>query len=151
MEESKRIEKLLCGSVPFGELSNNHEDSEERRYKITGTPQQLDALEQVFFLMNQLGSEGHSSEIRMGYDGDGNARMQFKRIGKEKLAFPRDHLVFYIEKNNEQKRIDFKEFLRLLAQHGDSKWVEGEDKFLIYHDYDDSRDDDQQYFDTTIL
>ncbi len=157
MKESKKIEKLLGGRIPesgsgFYKLSHKDRDdgNEERKYKISGNKYQLDQLEQMFSLMNRLGSEGHSSEIRVFYDGDGEARMGFARIGRDKLPFPRDHLRFYLEKNHQPKKIDFEEFSRLLLEHKDFGWTEGEDKYSIIHDYDDDRDDGDQYFNASI-
>lgn len=62
------------------------QDTETRTYNITGYPEQLDIIEQMFNLMNYCGKSGASRTFNIWYDGDGGARLQFERDGKEKLV-----------------------------------------------------------------
>jgi len=56
---------------------------EKRTYTIEGLPAHLDQIEKAMFAMDHLGRVGSSRTIKIGYDGDGRARLRFAREGGE--------------------------------------------------------------------
>ena len=58
-------------------------DRETRTYSITALSYHLDKLEVLLRFFEVLGNIGHSSSVHIWYDGDGNARIEVLRLGKD--------------------------------------------------------------------
>jgi hypothetical protein len=68
--------------------------NETRTYEVTGDSASLDELERILSYMDRLGGAGASRAIHVFYDGDGAARLSFKRTDKkvEMKAPPKETL-----------------------------------------------------------
>lgn len=113
------------------------ESYEQRTYNIAGTTNQLDMLEQAFAYLQMLGEEGHTSGIKICYDGDGNARMLFERADKKSLALPLSNLNFYKGIGKDRKKISPEEFLQLAKEHQSLSWIENGQRRHITYDFRD--------------
>jgi hypothetical protein len=56
---------------------------ETRNYSIEAKPYQLDLLEEFFSTIQSCGSVGASRTLQIAIDGDGSARLKFKRTDKK--------------------------------------------------------------------
>ena len=73
-------------------------NKETRTYEITGCSKQLNILEKLFGRIEFFGSTGMSREINMYVDGDGAARLKFRK-NNEKLEHKDIENYFNTDKN----------------------------------------------------
>lgn len=66
-------------------LNEGNSEMETRTFSVTALPHHLDKLEVLLNYFTILGGIGHSTNFKIWYDGDGNARMEVSRVdGKKK-------------------------------------------------------------------
>ena len=92
--------------------------SEERTYRIIGTPQQLNQFERLMSYLHICGAAGHTDTVKIAYDGDGDARMTFEAEDGRDLPLPLDYIDFYKTiVNGEREKITSGEYFRLLQKY----------------------------------
>jgi dipeptidyl aminopeptidase/acylaminoacyl peptidase len=77
----------------------------KRVYEVEGYDIQLDEFERMLYTLDKLGTWGAARIVSMHYDGDGGARLSFKRSGDKELVEVKDlndvvkgnNIDFYIE------------------------------------------------------
>jgi hypothetical protein len=83
-----------------------------RTYKVSSYDERhLNALENVFSLMEYLGSVGHSTEIRIFVDGDGAMRLKFTDENNQKIKeHTKQEEIVYPFDNEEKVRENKKSY-----------------------------------------
>ncbi len=115
---------------------------EQRTYNIVGKTHQLNEFEQLFSYLEMLGIDGHTSSVLIHYDGDGDARMSFRRADGIDLPFPEKHLVHVKRIGHEEEIISFEEYKRLAEEHQGFEWKEEVKSVLLETEYRDNIIDD---------